>query len=136
MWRSHSNIPWFGKLATIAVVCILMACFAWFQYTTNRYEISKIMLVPSCNDSSGCETGGLDLKGEIEQKPGKAAETKRNLMFIKTHKCGTSSLVNVFYLFGVRRRLNYVIQREKSHQLALYHHPDKDRLSCICISLH
>ena len=33
---------------------------------------------------------------------------KMNLMFIKTHKCGTSTLVDVFYLRGVRKRLNFV----------------------------
>ena len=35
---------------------------------------------------------------------------EKNLMFVKTHKCGTSTLVNAFYLYGVRRRLNFVIQ--------------------------
>ncbi|XP_063683618.1 galactosylceramide sulfotransferase-like isoform X2 [Bolinopsis microptera] len=34
---------------------------------------------------------------------------KKNLMFIKTHKCGTSTIVDVFYLRGVRRRLNFVM---------------------------
>ncbi|XP_063688821.1 galactosylceramide sulfotransferase-like [Bolinopsis microptera] len=32
---------------------------------------------------------------------------KKNLMFIRTHKCGTSTLVDVFYLRGVRKRLNF-----------------------------
>ena len=43
---------------------------------------------------------------------------KKNLMFLKTHKCGTSSLVNVFYLRGVRKKLNFVIQPDK-HLLSL-----------------
>ena len=34
----------------------------------------------------------------------------KNFLFIKTHKCGTSTLVNMFYLFGIRRRLNFVTQ--------------------------
>ena len=34
---------------------------------------------------------------------------KMNLMFIKTHKCGTSTLVDVFYLRGVRKKLNFVM---------------------------
>ena len=37
------------------------------------------------------------------------AVVKKNLMFIKTHKCGTSTLVDTFYLFGVRRKLNFVL---------------------------
>ena len=44
--------------------------------------------------------------------------TKKNLMFIKTHKCGTSTLVDVFYLQGVRKRLNFVMYPYQ-HQLDL-----------------
>ena len=40
---------------------------------------------------------------------------KKNLMFLKTHKCGTSTLVNMFYLFGLRRRLNFVLQSPHNH---------------------
>ena len=47
---------------------------------------------------------------------------KTNLMFIKTHKCGTSTLVNPFYLKGVRERLNYVIHTGGKHQLNLNSH--------------
>ena len=43
---------------------------------------------------------------------GVRAVAKKNLMFIRTHKCGTSTLVNVFYLFGIRRRLNFVMNSE------------------------
>ena len=43
---------------------------------------------------------------------------KKNLMFLKTHKCGTSSLVNIFYLRGVRKKLNFVVQPDQ-HQLHL-----------------
>ena len=43
---------------------------------------------------------------------------KKNLMFIKTHKCGTSTLVDVFYLRGVRKRLNFVMYPYQ-HQIDL-----------------
>ena len=35
---------------------------------------------------------------------------RENLLFLKTHKCGTSSMVNIFYLWAVRRRKNFVLQ--------------------------
>ena len=53
---------------------------------------------------------------EIQSHDAETTTTKKNFMFIKTHKCGTSSLVNVFYLLGVRRRLNFVVQKGE-HQL-------------------
>lgn len=34
---------------------------------------------------------------------------KNKLMFLKTHKCGTSSLVSILYLYGIRRNLNFVL---------------------------
>ena len=32
---------------------------------------------------------------------------RTNFMFVKTHKCGISTLVNVFYLYGARNKLNF-----------------------------
>jgi hypothetical protein len=46
--------------------------------------------------------------------------SKKNLMFIKTHKCGTSTLVDVFYLRGVRQRLNFVMHPYR-HKLNVGH---------------
>ena len=65
---------------------------------------------------------------------------KQNLMFIKTHKCGTSTLVNTFYLYGVRRRLNFVIHEPEltwndalktKHKLYLH----TRRLYCCCLTI-
>ena len=36
-------------------------------------------------------------------------QNKSNLLFVKTHKCGTTTLVNMFYLYGIRRKLNFVM---------------------------
>ena len=35
---------------------------------------------------------------------------KPKLMFLKTHKSATSTLVNMFYLYGIRRKLNFVMK--------------------------
>lgn len=35
---------------------------------------------------------------------------EKSFLFIKTHKCGTSTMVNMLYLYGIRRRLNFVTQ--------------------------
>ena len=50
---------------------------------------------------------GFKIVGEGLQVP-KGKEN--SFLFLKTHKCGTSTLVNMFYLFGIRRRLNFVTQ--------------------------
>jgi len=41
---------------------------------------------------------------------------KSNLLFVKTHKCGTSTLVNMLFLYGIRRKLNFVLN-PYGHQL-------------------
>ena len=43
---------------------------------------------------------------------------RTNFMFVKTHKCGTSTLVNVFYLYGARNKLNFVLN-PYTHQINL-----------------
>ena len=72
---------------------------------------SHIMISTSTAITS---TKQLDLKED--KKDSEQLILKKNLMFVKTHKCGTSTLVDVFYLWGVRRRLNFVLQPYK-HQL-------------------
>ena len=63
-----------------------------------------------------------DQQFELKDKPSSSNSEqmliKMNLMFIKTHKCGTSTLVDVFYLQGVRKRLNFVMYPYQ-HQLDL-----------------
>ena len=39
---------------------------------------------------------------------------QKNLMFIKTHKTGSSTLSTTFYLYGIRNRLNFVLKPFKN----------------------
>ena len=41
-------------------------------------------------------------------------EAQKNLMFIKTHKTGSSTLGGMFYLYGIKRRLNFVLKPFKN----------------------
>ena len=62
-------------------------------------------LTPAVDDQTSIQ--GFTIVGEGLRVPkGK----DKNFLFIKTHKCGTSTLVNMFYLFGIRRKLNFVTQ--------------------------
>ena len=65
--------------------------------------------IPTSTDETTEESGlqGFKIVGEGLQVP-KGKEN--SFLFLKTHKCGTSTLVNMFYLFGIRRRLNFVTQ--------------------------
>ena len=60
---------------------------------------------PTVDDKSAMK--GFKIVGEGLRVP---TGKDKNFLFIKTHKCGTSTLVNMFYLFGIRRRLNFVTQ--------------------------
>ena len=67
------------------------------------------MTPPPTHESTPSEsppqTHGFKIVGDGLQVPkGK----DKNFLFLKTHKCGTSTLVNMLYLFGIRRRLNFV----------------------------
>ena len=57
------------------------------------------------------EISGLDSKYRVVGDNLLVEKGKtENIFFLKTHKCGTSTLVNALYLYGVRRRLNFVTE--------------------------
>ena len=82
-------------------------------------ETEILQLEQSSNDQDQAEFSGRQTARNGQYLSDFSHEiSKKNLMFIKTHKCGTSTLVDVFYLFGVRRKLNFVMF-PSSHQLEL-----------------
>ena len=82
-------------------------------------EAEILQLEQSSNDKDQAEFSGRHTPRNGQHMSESSHELfKKNLMFIKTHKCGTSTLVDVFYLFGVRRKLNFVMF-PSSHQLEL-----------------
>ena len=124
------RITRFKNLVLVALVCILIVYLCRFQLPWNhKFEIT---LFPGCEDK---ELGECQVRSVLEtirnyqnSTPRQTTTKKRNLMFIKTHKCGTSSLVNTFYLMGVRSRLNFVVQQSSHpHTLALNIDPAKMR---------
>ena len=73
----------------------------------HQHEFENPTMNPTNNGGITVESGlqGFKIVGEGLQVP-KGKEN--SFLFLKTHKCGTSTLVNMFYLFGIRRRLNFV----------------------------
>ena len=73
----------------------------------HQHQLENPTTNPITNGGITVESGlqGFKIVGEGLQVP-KGKEN--SFLFLKTHKCGTSTLVNMFYLFGIRRRLNFV----------------------------
>ena len=76
----------------------------WFPYMDN---ITDTNLRNYSNNMSARITSTPHMDNDHDRSTNN--QTKKNLMFVKTHKCGTSTLVNVFYLNGVRKKLNFVL---------------------------
>ena len=110
--QSFDKCPMLGNVSRsfrtryVVLIAVLMLTVYLFKMTvvgkdssdsvkSGFYEQSEKMT--SSDQSSPKEDGVLTV-------------LKKNLMFIRTHKCGTSTLVNIFYLFGVRRRLSFVMK--------------------------
>ena len=122
-----------------ALGCLLVL-FLVYQYGSKQAVASNSVIISYSAKESRVE-GDAQLKGrkdhagehqheqpeskqkenlqEHDSKPGSESDQnvrpKSNLMFVKTHKCGTSSLVNIFYLYGIRRRLNFSLKPYKHH---------------------
>ena len=67
----------------------------------NKVEIKSPIQQHSLHIIRGFVSNQSDLQATFSNK--------KKLMFFKTHKCGTSSLVSVLYLYGIRRNLNFVL---------------------------
>ena len=117
-WRSLGQVSRLKKLAIVTLAIFLILCvYSARLYTTVgiEFDIEKIkdLVAAPMTDYSQPFV-------RIQDHDAETAARKKNFMFIKTHKCGTSSLVNVFYLLGVRRKLNFVIQRgDRAHNIQL-----------------
>ena len=69
---------------------------------------SKIAKLLPHNTTEGDVTSENRNKTNYGQK--KSFPRKPKLMFLKTHKSATSTLVNMLYLYGIRRKLNFVMK--------------------------
>ena len=123
-------LPHSKKLCLVKVkqIVLLIICQVFMYqiliqitYDDGRNEGSAGTLLNQINFFVNSESASMDLPKipavtsalQHEKNDSKQRSLKKNLMFVKTHKCGTSTLVDVFYLLGVRRRLNFVMHPNK-----------------------
>ena len=121
-----SSLNYIRVIFTILVALLIFlmidpAIFGGDHDYTRRMRINA--QVDISTDSSQYKQVVSSQDSDSDQYKGSQVQThfvsiKKNLMFLKTHKCGTSSLVNIFYLRGVRKKLNFVVQPDQ-HQLQL-----------------
>ena len=107
-----------SKVQWMLVIILFVFCITYFTKRTN--SSSEIFIKTSIQQAAPASFESTSIKTtSSEQGTDQAPLTtfgnimKKNLMFIKTHKCGTSTLVNVFYLYGVRHRSNFALQPYK-----------------------
>ena len=91
---------------------------------TTSNHIQTLATLETPENMAEWEQASTVSEQEMKDFKHKNIDNKENLMFIKTHKCGTSTLVNTFYLYGVRHRSNFVFQTihgttDAVHQLEL-----------------
>ena len=117
-WRSLGPVSRLKKLAIATLVVFLVLCLYSVQFHT-KLEVNVEKIKDLVSITNTYQTQPV-VQIQPQEYHGDVVTRKENFMFIKTYKCGTSSLVNVFYLLGVRRRLNFVIQRGgRAHTLDL-----------------
>ena len=125
LFRPHSKKSCLVKVKqfVLLIICLVFMYQILIQitYDDRRNEGSAGKLLNQINFFVNSESASMDLPKipavtstvQHEKNDSKQRSLKKNLMFVKTHKCGTSTLVDVFYLLGVRRRLNFVMHPNK-----------------------
>ena len=122
--NSSSKLGYNYIVYVILVTCLV---FLFFQLANDKgsgagnFERFHGGLKMSVNSNKNetlhsTKSGAFFVPSSKSDEVGQITPIKKNLMFVKTHKCGTSTLVDVFYLRGVRHRLNFVMH-PFTHQL-------------------
>ena len=85
----------FWRVVVVLTVCGLFRFF----YSPNTSQDDTLLSI---------ENLGLDVSYGVEPYPTCTVE-KRNVVFIKNHKCGSDTATNVFHRFGLDRGLSFVL---------------------------
>ena len=96
----------FRRLAVI--VCISLALYILYKARPNSIDSQTDFSFKGSEKILPDEFKSL--RRAADKTVSEKLPVKENILFLKTHKCGTSSMVNIFYLYGVRRRLNFVME--------------------------
>lgn len=114
-----------GSKKGLVLLCVLMTGTLLFLFQSQQASDSPISSIsaPLIERSNQPEETTRNLSSQQEMKEQEDNKTeiekrerKENFVFVKTHKCGTSTLVSMFYLYGVRRRSNFVLQRNSKNE--------------------
>ena len=78
---------------------------------SNTIHVTKESKPPvtTGEEKKGYKTDVTTKDEETKMSSDSLYQNKSNLFFVKTHKCGTSTMVNIFYLYGIQRKLNFVL---------------------------
>lgn len=114
-WQTNSRVFKIRCLLFIAVLTLIMTVY-WLQPDEMDNALISVKLELDIQLQGNSTDNQKHILEEKNSEHSTSTETivnanviRKNLMFIKTHKCGTSTLVDMFYLFGVRRRWNFVM---------------------------
>ena len=127
---SENSNPKLGYNYIVYVILVTCLVFLFFQLANDKgggagnferfHGGLKMSVYSNKNETLHSTKSGAffvtSLKSDEVGQISPVIPVKKNLMFVKTHKCGTSTLVDVFYLRGVRHRLNFVMH-PFTHQL-------------------
>jgi len=80
------------------IVAVITVAVFWWLVSTMFSPSSSSSSVSSTDDSFSKEFSGY-----------RTCEKRTNVAFLKTHKCASSSLQNIFMRFGLKNELNFVL---------------------------
>ena len=86
-----------------SMTCLL---FLWHHLSAQKNQRGLLTL----NRYDRSDMSVSDTNAELIKNLSMSSGARKNLVFIKSHKCGTSTIVSILYLAGVRRRANFLVE--------------------------
>ncbi|XP_071084046.1 galactose-3-O-sulfotransferase 2-like [Haliotis cracherodii] len=114
----------FLHVSFVAVVVVLVTTYSNFGGINGSINLSKIHDNPCrCDEgffnviprASSIEAKPKKLVSDYLQAHGRYSSEVRHIAFLKVHKCASSTMLNIFYRFGYKRGLNFVLPTKSNY---------------------
>ncbi|XP_067684332.1 galactose-3-O-sulfotransferase 2-like [Haliotis asinina] len=103
--RKMTFLRLFLQVSVVAIIVVFSISYSNFGEVFRR----NILISRFDNNQCICDGGPTAMASTVLQRDRRYSSEVRHIAFLKVHKCASSTMLNIFYRFGYKRGLNFVL---------------------------
>ncbi|XP_067684336.1 galactose-3-O-sulfotransferase 2-like [Haliotis asinina] len=116
--RKSTVLRLFLQLSVVAVILVFSISYSNFREAFTRNTKVPMFVNSQCICDKGIDITHRVSASQVERENTASADLQkhrryssevRHIAFLKVHKCASSTMLNIFYRFGYKRGLNFVL---------------------------